>query len=216
MRLAAAPVRGAKAATAAATGELRVAAREAGGAIVALRRPSALWLGLVDAEHAAEGPLLAMTRPGAVLGTPSVAAHEGGGVVAWAERQAGEREWMVMVATFSGSGRGEATEPERAAPAIHAIAAGMSPAIAALPGGDLLLAYAVGAPGAHQVIVRRLGRDLEQHGEPVVVSPEAVNAGQPATAVLADGRALVAFFGAGRGQPSSVIATPLACSSLGM
>lgn len=214
VRLGAAPVRGAKVATVAPTGELRVAAREAGGAVVALRTPSALWLGLVDAAHAPEGPLVAMTRPGAVLATPSVASYGGGGVVAWAEKQAGEREWMVMVATFSGPG--EASEQRRSAPAIHAIAAGMSPAIAALPGGDLLLAYAVGAPGAHQVMVRRLGRDLEPHGEPVVVSPDAVNAGQPATAVAADGRALVAFFGAERGQPSSVLATPLSCSSLGL
>jgi len=202
------------------SGELRVAARDEGGAIVVLRRPSALWLGLVDAELAAEGPLLALTRPGAVLGTPSVAPAPSGGAVAWAERPAGEREWMVMVATFSGRAEGPgggAAAPGGAGagrrdPVLRPIAAGMSPSIAALPGGDLLLAYAVGAPGAHQVRVRRLGRDLELLGDAVVVSPDAVNAGQPATAVAVDGRALVAFFGAERGRPSSVIATPLSCS----
>jgi hypothetical protein len=44
------------------------------------------------------------------------------------------------------------------------------------------------------------------------VSPDELNAGQPATAVGHDGRAVVAFFGAEHGRPSSVLATPLACT----
>jgi hypothetical protein len=88
----------------------------------------------------------------------------------------------------------------------------MSPSIAMLPDGDLLLAYAVGVSGSHRVVVRRLGHDLEPRGEPLVVSPDELNAGQPATAVGHDGRAVVAFFGAEHGRPSSVLATPLACT----
>jgi hypothetical protein len=189
------------------SGELRVAAREEGGAIVALRVPSALWLGLVDAELRAEGPLVPLTRAGAVLGTPAVtpALASAGGAVAWAERPAGAREWIVMVATFARKGGAPG-------PVLRPIAAGMSPSLAALPGGDLLLAYAVGGPGAHQVVVRRLSQELELRGDALVVSPEAINSGQPTAAVAADGRALVAFFGAERGRPASVLATPLACS----
>jgi hypothetical protein len=187
--------------------DLRVAARDEGGAVIAIRRPSAMWLGVVGRELSAEGPLVALTRPGALLGTPAVAPADGGGVVAWAERPAGEPEWVVMVATFAGGPEGR-----RVAPVLRPIAAGMSPSISALPGGDLLLAYAVGGAGEHRVMVRRLGRDLEMRGEAVAVSPDAVNAGQPAMAVAADGRALVAFFGAERGRPPSVLATPLSCS----
>jgi hypothetical protein len=188
--------------------DLRAAAREDGGAVIALRRPSALWLGLVDARLGAHGPLVALTRPGAVLGMPSVAPLGGGGAVAWAERPAGERELIVMVASF---GDGEDGSPRT--PKVMPISAGMSPSIAMLPDGDLLLAYAVGTAGSHRVVVRRLGRDLEPRGEPVLVSPDEINAGQPAAAVAADGRGLVAFFGAERGRPSSVLATPLACAT---
>jgi hypothetical protein len=188
--------------------DLRAAAREDGGAVIALRRPSALWLGLVDAHLAAQGPLVALTRPGAVLGMPSVAPLGGGGAVAWAERPAGDRELVVMVASF-----GAGADGAREAPALRPIGAGMSPSIAMLPDGDLLLAYAVGTAGSHRVVVRRLGRDLEPRGEPVLVSPDAINAGQPVAAVAADGRGLVAFFGAERGRPSSVLATPLACDT---
>lgn len=88
----------------------------------------------------------------------------------------------------------------------------MSPSIAMLPDGDLLMAYAVGVPGLHRVVVRRLGHDLLPRGEPILVSPDELNAGQPATAVGRDGRAVVAFFGAERGRPASVLATPLACA----
>ncbi|MDB5214091.1 MAG: Basic proline-rich protein [Myxococcaceae bacterium] len=200
------------------TVDVRAAARDDGGAVIALRRPSALWLGLVDGRFAAEAPLLALTRPGAVIGMPSVAPWGRGGAVAWAERPAGDHEWLVMVASFAGHGDSDgasahASTSAHEAPTLRVIAAGMSPSIATLPDGDLLLAYAVGVSGSHRVVVRRLGHDLEPRGEPVLVSPDELNAGQPAAAVAPDGRALVAFFGAERGRPSSVLATPLACAT---
>lgn len=186
--------------------DVRAAAREDGGAVVALRRSPTLWLGLVDRHLAASGPLLALTRHPAAIGMPAVAPLGGGGVVAWAERPAGDRDWTIVVASF---GTGADGSREVAPPRV--IAPGMSPSIAALPDGDVLLAYAAGAPGSHRVVVQRLARDLEPRGEPFVVSPDALNAGQPAAAVAADGRALVAFFGAERGGASSVLATPLTC-----
>lgn len=189
--------------------DLRAARREDGGAVIALRAPSALWLGLVNAKLGADGPLVALSRPGALLGMPSVApSGAGGGVVAWAERPAGDREWILMVASF---GAPTGADGAREAPQLRPVGAGMSPSIAMLPDGELLLAYAIGAAGAHRVVVQRLGRDLEPRGEPVLVSPDDLNAGQPAAAAGPDGRALVAFFGAERGRPSRVLATPLAC-----
>jgi hypothetical protein len=202
VRLGATPQRSAPAAP---PPELRAASRDDGGAVIALRQPSALWLGLVDAHLAADGPLVSLSRPGAVIGMPSVAATSGGGAVTWAERPSGDRDWVIMVGSFGAN---------EEAPKFRPVGAGMSPSIAILPGGDLLLAFATGTSGTHRVVVLRLGRDLEPRGEPVVVSPDEVNAGQPAAAVGADGRGLVAFFAAERGRPSSVLATPLSCNPL--
>jgi hypothetical protein len=201
--------------------DLRAAARDEGGAVIALRQPAALWLGLVDGRLAAEGPLVALSRPRAVIGMPAVAPWGTGGVVAWAERPAGDRDWQVMVASWGEShdaggirtGSVAATAGAPAAPSVRVVAAGMSPSLAMLPDGDLLLAYAVGVSGSHRVVVRRLRHDLEPRGEPLVVSPEEINAGQPAAAVAPGGRALVAFFGAQPGRPSSVLATPLVCAA---
>ena len=190
----------------AAVPDVRATARESGGAVVALRQSSTLWLGLIDGHFEASGPLVALTRSGAAIGMPAVAPLRGGGVVAWAERPAGDRDWTIVVASF---GRAAGESREAAPPRV--IAPGMSPSIAALPDGDVLLAYAAGAPGSHRVVVQRLARDLEPRGEPIVVSPAALNAGQPAAAVGADGRALVAFFGAERGRAASVLATALTC-----
>ncbi|MBX3220118.1 MAG: hypothetical protein KF795_06325 [Labilithrix sp.] len=185
---------------------VRAAARDDGGAVIALRRPSMFYLGVTDASLAPAGPLVSLTRKGATVGTPSVAPWGGGGAVAWAERAAGEREWSIVVAGFTPDGEGATTLGP-----VRVIGKGMSPTLAALPDGDLLLAHADGPAGAHRVVAVRLGRDLEPRGEPLVVSPDSINAGQPALAVRPDGRAIVAFFAADRGRAASVFATPLAC-----
>lgn len=185
---------------------VRAAARDDGGAVVALRRPSTLYLGVADGSLTPAGPLVSLARKGATVGTPSVAPWGGGGAVAWAERAAGEREWSIAVAGFTPDGEGATSLGP-----VRVIARGMSPSLAALPDGDLLLAYADGLAGAHRVVAIRLGRDLEPRGEPLVVSPDAINAGQPALAVRPDGRAIVAFFAADRGRSASVFATALAC-----
>jgi hypothetical protein len=58
-----------------------------------------------------------------------------------------------------------------------------------------------------------MDRALTPRAEPLVVSPESVNAGQPVAAVRSDGGALVAFFAAEKGGSATapVLATPLAC-----
>lgn len=185
---------------------VRVAGRDDGGAVIALRRLSTMWLGVADASLTPAGPLVSVVRKGAMIGTPAVAAWGAGGVVAWAEKPVGDREWNVVVASFAPDDEGETVVGP-----VRVIARGMSPTIAALPDGDLLLAYADGPSGAHRVLARRLSSELETRGEAITVSPESVNAGQPVAAVRADGRALVAFFAADRGRLPSVHATALAC-----
>jgi hypothetical protein len=185
---------------------VRVAPRDDGGAVVAIRRPATLFVGLVDGSLTPAGPLVTIFRKGATFGAPAVAQWRSGAVVAWAERAFGEREFDVVVASIAPDGNGTPVLGP-----VRVIGKGMSPTIAAMPDGDLLLAYADGLAGAHRVVVRRLASDLEPRGEPLVVSPESVNAGQPVVAVRADGRALVAFFAADRGRSGSVQAIPLAC-----
>jgi hypothetical protein len=184
---------------------VRGAARDDGGAVLALRRSTGLWLGVVDGTFAPAGPLVSLPRSG-TLGTPAVAAWGGGGAVAWAERAPGERSFSIMAATFVPDGEG-ATQLG----AVRTVGKGMSPALAPLPDGDLLLAYSDGVVGAHRVVTVRLDRSLVPRGEPVAVSPPSINAGQPALSVRPDGRALVAFFAAEKGHPTSVLATPLSC-----
>jgi hypothetical protein len=106
-----------------------------------------------------------------------------------------------MVATFR----------EGAPPRLRALAPGMSPTLATLDDGDLVVAYATGAAGAHRVALRRLAPDLEPRGEPFAISPEGVNAGQPTIALAKDARGLVAFLAADRAGHGSVLAAPIAC-----
>jgi hypothetical protein len=183
---------------------VRASARQDGGAIIALRRPSMLMVGLVDPSLEASAPLASIVRKGATVGAPAVAGAGGGGVMAWAEKSAGETTYSVLVADVTASqGATHVGLP-------RVVAKGMSPSLAQLPDGDVLLAYADGAAGAHRVVAVRLDSDLVPRGEPVVVSPENLNAGMPVAAVRADGRALVAFFASSRGK-AAVLATPLAC-----
>jgi len=182
--------------------DVRAARRDGGGVAVVLRRGASMWVGLLDHDLRPEGPLVPLARAGATIGMPSVTALGGGAAIAWAERKLGDKEWNVVVASVGG--------PDDDARQVRVLTAGMSPSIAAMPDGDVLLAYAVGGAGAHRVVARRLGRDLAARGDAVVVSPEDVNAGQPAAAVAGDGRGVVAFFGASTGR-AAVLATPLVC-----
>lgn len=176
-------------------------AREDGGAVVALRRGSTTWIGATDASLAPEGPLVALDRGAAQIGAPSVAPFGGRAFVAWAERAPGA-EWSVAVASVV-LGRPDVD--------VKILGAGMSPSIAVLPDGDVVVAYAEGAAGAHRVVVRRLRNDLEPRGGPVVASNGAVNAGQPRLAVAPTGRGIVAFFAAERRGSGAVLVAQVAC-----
>lgn len=179
---------------------LRVASRDDGGAVVVTKRGSTLHVGMMNGALAAIAPLQTFTRANATLGTPSVIANGGGAAIAWAERARGASEWTVMVASLGG-GEIEAKP----------VAAGMSPSLGVFPDGTFAVAYADGEAGAHRIVVRRLGPDLAPIGDPIVGSPDGTNAGQPVMQIRPDGRALVAWLAAARGQPPSVYATPLEC-----
>lgn len=181
---------------------LRTAARDEGGTVVGVKKGSTLYVGFVDSSAEPVAPLVSIARTGSV-GTPAIVAWGGGAAMAWAERPAGERDYDVVVAALAPDGEG--------APQVKVIGKGMSPSITTLKDGGLLVAYAVGASGAHRVAVRRLGRDLVARGEEQVVSPDALNAGQPALAIASDGRGLVTFFAADKRGGAQLLATPLTC-----
>lgn len=179
---------------------VRVAPTDDGGAVVAVKRGAALYLGRVNAAHVATGPLQIITRPNVTLGTPFVVANGGGAAIAWAERANGARDWTIVVASMGGG------EME-----TKAVGAGISPALAVFPDGTLAVAYADGPASAHRIVVRRLAADLVPMGDLVVASPEGINAGQPVLEIRPDGRALVAWLAVARGEAPAVYATPLAC-----
>lgn len=185
---------------------VRAAPTDEGGLVAALKRPGLLYFGVADASLVATTTLASLGRANATIGTPSITALGGGGAVAWAERAPGAHDWSVVLTTFSPDGEGKANIGP-----VRAIGTGMSPSLAALPDGDLLVAYAEGPPGGHRVVARRFSRELSPRGDAIVLSPEATNAGQPTASVRADGRGVVAFFAAERGRPASVLATPVVC-----
>lgn len=176
---------------------VRATSRSDGSALVAVRRPGIFWVGVTGS-----GPLVPLVRERRTLGTPALAAAARGGVVAWAERETGA--FSVVVAMVEADGK------RTAIGAPVAIAEGISPALAGLPSGELLLVYSDGKAGAHRVVAQRLGADLTARGERLVLSPRGSNAGQPAVAVDAEGRAIVAYL-ALEGGHAEVHATALSC-----
>jgi hypothetical protein len=177
---------------------VRAVSRSDGTAIVAVRRTGIMWIGVTG-----EGAIVPVIRERRTLGTPALAPSSGGGVVAWAEREA-SNPFSVVVAPVEVDGKHtRVLEPET-------IAEGISPALAALPSGEILLAYSDGKAGAHRVVAQRLGRDLTRRGELLVLSSPGLNAGQPAVAVDGEGRAIVAYLAIENGH-AEVHATAMTC-----
>lgn len=180
---------------------VRAAVLVNGGAIVALRRPSLLLVGLVDGTLKASGNLLQIARK-AQVGPTAVAASGAGGIVVWSEKSGADQSVVAALVGFDGTG------PR--IDALETLGRGTAPAVTELPDGDLLVAWTETAPAGHRILAARFAPDLAPRGEPIVVSPEGADALQPALAVRPDGSALVAFFAPERGK-AAVVATPLAC-----
>ena len=87
----------------------------------------------------------------------------------------------------------------------------MGPALAAVGGGRFLFTWTEGPVSAHQVRAQTLNLEGAPIGEAIVVSADGVNAGQAQSAVLADGRGVVAFLAA-KAKAYEVVATPVVCA----
>ena len=134
-------------------------------------------------ELAARGPLSHVEGLGQAIGSPAVAIERGVVLVAWADRASPDAPWRLRVAHMkAGDPLGDPVDFTLPAggPGGHA----MSPGLAAIPGGFLLV-WTEG-PTSHQ---RVRGVTLTLAGEPVgkalEISNEAVNSGQGQLAVTA-------------------------------
>lgn len=180
------------------TETVRAINREDGSTLVALRRAGVMWIGVTG-----EGAIVPVVRDKKTLGTPTLAPVAGGGLVAWAERGP-SGPFSVVVAQVAVDGKHtRVEEPE-------VMAEGISPALAPLPNGELLLTYSDGKAGAHRVVAQRLAPDLTRRGDLLVLSSPGLNAGQPAVAVDSEGRAIVAYLAIENGH-AEVHATSMTC-----
>lgn len=183
------------------TETVRAITRPEGGNVVAVRRNGMFWIGVTG-----HGPMASLVRANTTLGAPALAAAPaGGGVIVWAERPLNARgPFTIMTSAVSVDGdRTTASSPVE-------VAEGISPALANLPSGEVLLVYSDGGAGAHRIVAQRLGGDLSPIGAVMVLSEPGTNAGSPAVAVDPDGRTLVAYLAIEKGR-AEVRATALLC-----
>ncbi len=196
-------------------GALRGASEASGGdttTAIAFRHGRTIEVGVVTGskELAARGPLSHIEGLGQAIGSPAVAIEEGAVLVAWADRPSPDALWRLRVAHMkAGDPLGDPVDftPPAGGPGGHA----MSPGLAAVPGGFLLV-WTEG-PTSHQ---RVRGATLTLAGQPVgkplEVSNEAVNSGQGQVAVTASPkpRGVVAFLQA-TADGFAIAAAPIGC-----
>jgi hypothetical protein len=196
-------------------GSLRGASETSGGdttTAIAFRHGRTIEVGVVTGskELAARGPLSHVEGLGPAIGSPAVAIEGGVVLVAWADRPSADAPWRLRVARMkAGDPLGAPVDftPPAGGPGGHA----MSPGLAAVPGGFLLV-WTEG-PISHQrvrgVTLTLAGEPL---GQPLEISNEAVNSGQGQVAVTAPPkpRGVVAFLQA-TGDGFAIAAAPIGC-----
>lgn len=174
------------------------------------RRDGAVFLGAATGEGKLDlaGSVAKMAGLGDKVGSPALATSDDQVVVAWADRASADAPWKVRWTRAPvGGAASEATtfEVPAGGPGEHA----MSPAVAGLGKGRFLLAWTEGKTD-HRVRAITIDESGKALGEPITVSGEKVNAGQPAIAVGTDGRGVVAFLGA-KGKSYELRAAAIRC-----
>ena len=180
------------------------------GYAVAFRRASAIWLGATGGDDAGTpyASLVRLSEPGRRVGAPSVAVSGDAVVAAWAERTA-DTPWRIKWTRWRPGLAPESTH-DFVIPVGGLGEQAMSPSVAGLGDGRVLLAWTEGPPTNRQVRVQLIGADDVPAGDAIAVSADGVFSGQGQVAVGADGRGIVAFF-ASRSGEFDVVAAPLAC-----
>ena len=91
----------------------------------------------------------------------------------------------------------------------YACADALSPAVEGVSNGRWLLQWTEGAPGQRQVRIQTLGFDLVPVGDPINLSPEALNAGQGV--VVVQGDQAIALFSEKKGKAHELWGATLSC-----
>lgn len=185
------------------------------GVAVTFRRESAIRIGAARGEQTleADGELSKIDGLGqgaGTLGSPAIASSGDRIVVAWADREATDREWTVRWTTV------KPHETKSSATALDVPAGGlggnvMSPSVASLGGGRFLLAWTEGATTSHQVRALTFAADGTPSATPLVISASEHNAGQPAIALDDEGKGVVAYLSAKGTKGFELYVTPIHC-----
>jgi hypothetical protein len=182
------------------------------GIAFAFRRGNAIHFGAAKGDGTLEpdGELSKVPGLGGQVGSPSIAVTGDTIVVAWADRAGPSEDFKIRFARAKIGGAAESAQTF-VVPEGGLGGQAMSPSLAPLSGGRVLLAWVEGPVASHQIRAGVLGSDGTMSGSPISISPTGVNAGQPAVAI-ASGRGAVAYIVA-KGNALEVHATPISCSS---
>jgi len=189
---------------------LRTAALDDGGAAIAFRQGSSIYIGAISPEKVPRGSLSRIAGLGSQIGSPTIAASSNIVIVAWADRASTSDPWMLRLVRWQPG-------DDPGGPRTFAIPSGglgeqaMSPAIVGVAGGRFLLSWTEGPAASHQVRAQTLTASGEALGAPLTISGEGINAGQGQAALLPDGQGVVAYLASPAGSSAEVVATPVQC-----
>lgn len=180
---------------------------------VAFRSGGAVWTGTLGGTGglAPVGPLSHIDGLGTTIGSPAVAISSSVVFVAWADRASNDAPWKLRWTHFAAG-----SAPDAAADFVPPDggkgAPFMSPALATIPGGRVLLIWTEGPASGHMVRAQTLSLDGTRIGPPLELSPEGANAGQAQAAITEGGSGVVAFLESG-GKGFEVAATAITCGT---
>jgi hypothetical protein len=184
------------------------------GIALAFRRGNTIYFGAAkgDGSLEADGELSKVAGLGGQVGSPALTVSGDTIVVAWADRADASEDWKIRFVRGKVGGTAEGAQTQTlSVPEGGLGGQAMSPSLAPLSGGRVLLAWVEGPVASHQIRAGVLDSDGTLSGSPIAVSPTGVNAGQPAV-VVGSGRGAVAYI-AVKGRALEVHATPISCSS---
>jgi hypothetical protein len=190
---------------------IRAASLSDGGYAIAFRQGASIYVGTINSEKTAIGPLSRIAGLGSQIGSPALAASGDAILVVWADRAGTSDPWMLRLTQW------QAKQPV-GTPRVFPIPPGglgeqaMSPGLTAVAGHRFLLSWTEGPKASHQVRAATLAPSGEMLGFPMTISAEGINAGQGQPAVLPDGKGLVAYMVVGAsGTSAQVVATGVSC-----
>jgi hypothetical protein len=134
-------------------------------------------------------------------------------MLAWADRPSSDEPWRVRMTYMKAGdppGQPVSFSPPPGGPGGHV----MSPALAALPGGQFLLVWTEGPASRQRVRGLTLMRSGQPVGTPLEISNDGVNSGQAQVAMTGapGARGVVAFLAATE-NGFELAVRPIACGS---